>query len=269
MKFIQESIKTILLVLIFLECGPLLWSAVKTDYKSYFTPHSKVGLLSFENPITRSIPFTNTLSKLFKDTSIKAILLKINCADTGPLGSSQEIAHTITTLKKEYPKPIITFAENFCFGNSYLIASTTDAIIATPGTLIGNISNTSNNLFNVYDQTDASQDNVLFAHQKESLAAATEDGYQQVITTIASARNLPLNQLTLWAQGAVFTGKQAVEKKMIDATGSLNDALILLKTLAPLEEEIIWVENTDSGFIALMTQHFFPQEDLNKPVLFE
>ena len=274
MKFIANSIKTIFLILLFLEFGPKLWSSVKADYSGYFTQHTKIGTIHFNHTISYSEPYKSTLEKLFKDNSVKAIILKFNCPEGGTLGSCQELFATISSLKKEYPKPIISFVENFCFANSYYVACATDYIISTPGTLIGNINNTPNSLFNIYDQTDP-DNNVntdttkQLAYQKISLQNATLNGYQQLLQEIACTRNISLEQKSLWADGTIFTGEQAFDLHLIDQIGPFNTVLILLKKLIPLEETLIWVNDEDTGFITTLMQQFAHQEDQDKPVLFE
>lgn len=268
MKFIANGIKTIFLILLFLEFGPKLWSSVKADYSGYFTQHTKIGIIHFNHAITYSEPYKSTLEKLFKDNSVKALILKFNCPEGGTLGSCQELFSTMSSLKKEYPKPIISFVENFCFANSYYVACATDYIISTPGALIGNINSASNSLFNIYDQTDPETTSQL-AYQKISLQNATLNGYQQVVQAIAIIRNLELEQISLWADGTIFTGKQAVDAHLIDDTGSFSTVFMLLKKLIPLEKTIIWVNDEDTGFITTLMQQFAHQEDQDKPALFE
>ncbi len=236
MKFLANTLITIFFIFIFLKFGPSLLDSIKNDYKGYLTHHTKIGVIEFNEPVTNAAPFRNTLTKFFKDHSMKAILLKFNCKDNGSLGSSQEIFMTINRLKKQYPKPIIGFIENFCFANNYYIASATDYLIAMPGSLIGDINNDSNTLFNISDKN-------LTVEQ------ASLDAYTELITSIAQARNLPLNDQKLWSNGTIFTGKQALNNYLIDATDSFHLVLATLQKLAPLEGTIIWISDKNNYFI--------------------
>ena len=78
-----------------------------------------------------ALPVIKQLHKYFKDSSIKAVVLRIECPGSAS-GTGQSIYEEIAHLKSQYQKPIVSLVENTCASGGYLIASATDYIVA-PG----------------------------------------------------------------------------------------------------------------------------------------
>src|SRR5207302_263535 len=61
-----------------------------------------------------------------------------------------------------------------------------------------------------------------------------DDMYVQFVEAVASGRKLELQEVRMMADGRVFTGRDAKERKLIDEIGNFQDAVDLTAKLAGL-----------------------------------
>lgn len=282
MKTIAEYAKSIFFVLILLQVAPPLLRNIKENYQSFLTPHSKVGRITIDSMITDSTLYAKNLKIFFKDPEIKAILLKIDCPG-GVSGSCQALFEEIQTLKKRFPKPIITLSESICASGGYYIACASDAIITARSCLVGSVGVALTTLFNFKElaqQYHIKLHNIsagtyknatnnfhdLTPEQEAMLKGLADDSYEQFTLDVSKTRKLTLKERDKWADGKIFTGQQALELHMIDMTGSYSDAVAKLKALAPIEGSIEWVDpQEDVSFIERMFG--FPRKTLVKSLI--
>lgn len=226
-----NTLKTIVFLSIILYAGPFLIDGIKNQYTNILEPQTSVGIINIKEPLYAACFPVNQLHSYFKDATIKAIVIKINCFDTAA-GSSQSIFHDIRHLKKEYPKPIVALVENICLSGAYLIASACDSIVAPESAIIGNISSHFNNWS--LQQITLEKNDVFENIENES--------YQQLIKQIALSRKLPLTTTQNWANGKIFTSTQAIALGLINEIGSLCTVIKIIKEKTLIEGEIKWIE---------------------------
>lgn len=258
MSKLNESLKTVFFVLILLQIGPSIIMHFKNNWIDSFEASNKVGYLCIRGNIENSSTYSRYLTDFFKDSSIQAILLKIESGG-GSAGACQALAFDIENLKKEYPKPIITYTENLCTSGAYEVAAATDHIVATGAAVIGSIGVMITPIFNIqqllqkYDvqcqeiasgqfKNSMSPFNTLTDEQKMLLQNLADNTYQQFAKEIAYKRHLQLNRIDEWGQGKIFTGQQAYDLKLVDALGSKITAINLLKKhIIPSDRKIEWI----------------------------
>lgn len=226
-----ESLKSIIIIALSLYAAPFFIENIKKQYLPILEPRTHIGVLHITEHFYNSLTFTKELHAFFKDPLIKAIIIKIDCADSAA-GTSQTIFHDIRQLKKEYPKPIIALVENVCVSGAYLVASACDYIIAPESTIIGNIG-TSFNAWAI-QKINAEKNNTLQNIENES--------YQHVTKHIALSRKLSLTTTSNWADGKCFTGTQALSLGLINEIGSMCTVIKIIKEKALIEGEIEWIE---------------------------
>src|SRR5690348_8743600 len=112
MRF-YDYLKNILLVLVILQIAPILIRGIISQYKDLLEPKTQVGVLHLKGTLSDAAPYIKNLQKLFKDSEIKAILLKVECPG-GAAGTGETIFNEIQALKAEYPKPVVALVENVC-----------------------------------------------------------------------------------------------------------------------------------------------------------
>lgn len=243
MSKINEILKSFLLISIIIYLAPSIFIHIKKEWKQNIETHNKIGYLYIHGKISNASFYREQLSNYFKDSSIKAILLKIE-SDDAALGSCQAISYDIENFKKEYPKPIISYIENICTSGAYQIAAATDYIVATGSSTIGNIGKKNQTPLNI-QQNKMDEEKTVPTNQDEynlMLENLAENTYQQLTKEIASKRHLQLHKIDQWGKGKIFTGQQAYDLKLIDAIGSKTTAINLIKkNIIPSDSKIEWV----------------------------
>lgn len=222
-----------------------------------------VAVLPIRGVLYDSSYYIKQLNEFFSDPQIKAILLKIECPGTAS-GTAEAIATEIQSLKRKHPKPIIGLIENICTSGGYWIASSTDYLIAPGTAILGNIGATFPYLFQLADflkehhvgYEDLKAGNYKSAlnpfiplsdQDKELLQAVLDDTYQQFTHEVARTRKLSLSKIDTWADGKLFTGQQALKLHLIDAIGSAQHAITIIKQKALVDGEIDWTYPAQKG----------------------
>lgn len=236
-----------------------VYRGAKNIVSEIISPTTKVGIVSIGS-LEKASCYVKQLDKLFKDPAIKAIVLKMDCPG-GNAGTSQAIYEEIKAYKQEYKKPIISFVENVCASGGYYIACATDTIIATPSAFIGSIgvyvgfpkAKDFINQFKIdYPITTAGEykafnhtfSDKLTARQQAHLTELTQDTYDQFVTDVSNSRpQLAKEKSKEWAEGKIFTGRQALAIHMIDAVGAFTVVENTVKKLAAIEGKISWIKH--------------------------
>lgn len=248
----------------------------------------KVKVIPLEGVIYDSIvshsPFRSTynaaalkeeLDAALSDNSVKAVLLRLN-SPGGTVAASQEIYDLVFRVRKA-GKPVVVSMSDVCASGCYYIASAADRIVANKGTLTGSIGVISQGLnykgllekLGLKDQTFkagkfkdlASGSNELTPEEAALMQGLLDDSYQQFLDDIHKARGISKEDLGKIAQGLIYTGKQALDVKLVDQVGTYNDAKNTVRTL--LEDQgyknynkivfdEIWQKNKLSGFEDLL-----------------
>jgi protease-4 len=241
----SEIVKNAFWILLLLQIAPPIISKISKRIFETVEPKNKVGLIVINSCIVSSSIWTKQLKKFFKDPEIKAILIKFD-SPGGAAGSSEAISKEIIDLKKEYPKPIVSYAENICASGAYMIAATTDYIVAPHSALIGSIGSKLSTQFKfkeLFDKYDVKTHSIssgshknatdpfvpMTEEQQKMLQAVTDDSYQQFAADISKYRHLNINEKNIWADGKIFTGTEALKLNLIDEIGNQSTALNYIK----------------------------------------
>ncbi len=272
-----DYLKNIFIFLIFLQLAPSLIQNIKNQYSKIIMPSTRVGVIKLHGLLTHSSWYAKQLHTFFKDTNIKAIVLKIESSGSAA-GTGQALCNEILTLKKEYPKPIIAITENMCASGAYYIASATDHIIASGQAVIGSIGSYIPYLFQLEDfieQYHISYEAVKAGTYKgmtdpfikmndadrAQLQSVVDSSYDQFITDIAQNRKLPIGTAPEWAEGKLFTGKQALELGLVDELGTAYQAIAYIKNKKLIDGDIEWVHpQPRGGFL----QRFIDPDDMGE-----
>lgn len=255
---VSGFLKFTLLLLVFLMIAPALIKNIYTNYQELIKEKTQIAVITFDKALTEAEPYTEQLLKQFKNTDIKAIVLKIECGG-GAAGTSQTIFHELKALKKQYPKPVIVFVENVCASGAYYIACAADSIIASPSAFIGSIGvYIPHPQFNEFIEQFKIKYSVIktgaykavgdpfLADSPEQMAmlqGLTDNTYEQFVNDVVSSRSkLSRATTNVWAEGKVFTGAQAAELGLIDKVGSPSTVEQELRERVAIVGEIEWVK---------------------------
>lgn len=259
MAKITNYLSAILILLVLIQLAPSLFKSIKHQYEGFGQLKTKVAVLKIKNEIGDVSHYIKNLNKFFEKDDIKAIFIKIE-SPGGTAGSSKALFDEILSLKKEYPKPIVVLTNDLCASGGYYIACAADHIIASSTAIVGSIGSYIGTFkvkelieswkikYNIKQSgkykttlnpfTDSTQET------NEFLQAISDDVYDQFKSDVAIRRKLSLADSDKWANGKFFTGRQALQLKLVDEIGSEYNAIKKIRELAMIEKDkkIDWVK---------------------------
>ncbi|KAA3598046.1 MAG: signal peptide peptidase SppA [Calditrichaeota bacterium] len=204
-----------------------------------FSVGDKIGVIKIFGGIFNSAPINKQISKLRRDNSIKAIVLRID-SPGGGVGASQEIYSEV--LKAREGKPIIVSMGSVAASGGYYVAAASNKIFANPGTITGSIGVIAEFPYTekFWDEKLGIKFNILksgkFKDSGSPVRKMTRqdslqiqnlimDSYDQFVQAIADGREMSIEQVKIYADGGVFTGRQAKEIGFVDELGNFEDAI--------------------------------------------
>lgn len=171
---------------------------------------------------------------------VKAIVLDIN-SPGGSVGAVQEIYSAVLKARAEHKKPFIARFGEVSASGGYYVAAACDQIIAHPGTITGSIgvifsvSNVEGLMGKIGYKSEAiksgkfkdigSMTRPMSAEERKLLQAMIDDSYDQFVTAVAQGRKMDPELVKTLADGRIYTGRQALENKLVDKLGDLQDAI--------------------------------------------
>jgi len=197
----------------------------------------------------KSDKLSKTIRKARRDSSIKAIVFRVNSPGGSALGS--EIIWREVQLAQEV-KPVIVSMGNYAASGGYYISCAADKIVANPTTLTGSIGifGMIPNAEKLTKKIGVSFDGVKtneFAdmpsitrpfrkEEKALLQAYIVKGYNTFIGRCADGRNTTPEAINEIGEGRVWSGVNALDIDLVDEIGGLNRAIELAKEAAELEK---------------------------------
>ncbi len=190
------------------------------------------------------------------DENVKAIILRID-SPGGEILASDEIYRAIRDARDNYKKPIICSMGSLAASGGYYAALGASWIIADELTITGSIG-VILHTFNYKDLLGKiGVKSVVFkSGQFKDILNGSRDplpgedaliqglvmeSYEQFLNIVAKERNLDMDQLRNGlADGRIFSGKQAFATKLVDQTGSFDDAIKKAKKDAKIQEAQIF-----------------------------
>ncbi len=211
----------------------------------------RVAIIDVKGVIEDSGEIVRQLNKYEDDSSVKALVLRID-SPGGGVAASQEIYEGVLEFK-DSGKSVIASMGAMAASGGYYIACAADTILANPGSLTGSIGvifsfptfeklmNTIGIKLEVFksgklkDVGNYSRE--VTPEERKMLQAAIDDTYEQFIDVVSETRELDLEEVQKLADGSIFTGRQAIELGLIDELGTLNDAISIAGELADLGDD--------------------------------
>ncbi len=209
----------------------------------------KIALVEISGQIGDSRDIVRQLSKYRRDDNIKAILLRID-SPGGAVAPSQEIYDEVLRVRADNKK-IYASMGSLAASGGYYIAVAADRIFANPGTLTGSIG-----VIMAFGNAEKLMEKIglepqvvksgkfkdvgsparrMTPEEHVYLQRVVDDVHQQFIDAVAQGRNISTKEARKLADGRVFTGRQALELKMVDEMGGLEDVIVKLGKAAGIE----------------------------------
>ena len=190
------------------------------------------------------------LEKLMEDEDVKAVVLRVN-SPGGSAYASEQIWHSVSQLKAK--KPVVVSMGGYAASGGYYISCPANYIYAEPTTITGSIG-----IFGMFpdfsgllteklgvkfDEVKTNKNagfgTMARPFNAEELAMLDQyigRGYELFRKRVADGRHQKVEAIEEVAQGRVWLGNDALKIKLVDAIGSLDDAIVKAAKLAKLEE---------------------------------
>lgn len=232
----------------------------KTFSKNKIAVVYATGAIGFEQSPTAIGPeLAQTIRKARKDTTVKAIVLRINSPGGSAL-TSDIIWREIDLARQT--KPVIASMGNVAASGGYYIACAADTIVADPNTITGSIG--------IYALLFSGEDLIknklglttdpIGTHKYASFGGGypipfapfssrklnkneqmifqefLNDGYDTFLSRVAAGRHKSKEEIHEVAQGRVWNAIDAQKHGLVDVLGGLETAIAIAKEKAGIED---------------------------------
>lgn len=179
------------------------------------------------------------LSELRKDNDVKAVVIRVN-SPGGSAFASEQIWREVSLLKKQ--KPVIVSMGGVAASGGYYISCAADSIFAEPTTLTGSIGiygmipdmqellNTKLGIYTDVVKTNRYADlgdisRPLNEGEKVLIQQSINQGYELFVKRCADGRKMTISDIQEVAEGRIWTGETALQHKLVDRLGGLDEAI--------------------------------------------
>lgn len=179
-----------------------------------------------------------------RDEDVRAVLLRVD-SPGGSYVAADSVWREVEATRAA-GKPVVVSMVNAAASGGYFVAAPATKVVAQPLTLTGSIGvfggkvvfkDLASKLGVDFDgiQTHANADMLSATRdyspeQRAQLERQLDRIYDDFLGKVSAGRKLTLEETRAVAQGRVWTGRQALANKLVDALGGFDTALDLLKT---------------------------------------
>jgi protease-4 len=216
---------------------------VKIDLEGVISSMGEEGIFSSALPSVDGIK--RALEQAMEDVEVKAIVLRVN-SPGGEVTASDIIYHAVRKAAEK--KPVVVYMDSVAASGGYYVACGATKVIASETTLTASIgvimeSFSYHELFGkvgLGTQTFTSgafKDTLSGARpmredEKAYVQSLVNEMYDRFLGIVSEARKVPKDVLKNGvADGRVVTGRQALEAKLVDQIGYIEDAYALAREL--------------------------------------
>jgi protease IV len=239
----------VFLSLLFIGCVFIAKALMGFDERQ-FVEKPGVGLVEVKGMILDSQDTVRQLRHFLKKDDVKAVVLRVD-SPGGVVAPSQEIYEEVK--KFALKKKIIVSMGSLAASGGYYISAPATLIYANPGTItasIGVIIKLSNieslmdkiGIKSTVIKTGKYKDSgspvrELTAEDRAMFQSVIDSTHNQFVKAVAAGRKLPEDEVRRIADGRVLSGEQALELKLVDRLGTLQDAIEEAGRLAGIKGE--------------------------------
>jgi protease-4 len=241
---------TIVGVLIVLFVSSVFIARLIQGGKGGFMAGKEIGVVEVKGLILDSKETIKQLHDFKNNQNVKAVVLRID-SPGGVVGPSQEIYEEVKKLTEK--KKVVVSMGSVAASGGYYIAAPANRIFANPGTVTGSIgvlmklSNIEGLLGKIGLKSyvlksgkykDAgSPFRPMTREEKAIMQSVIDSMHSQFIKAVADGRKLPRETVTRIADGRIFSGEQALNLKLVDKLGDLQDAVAEAAKMAGIRGE--------------------------------
>lgn len=211
----------------------------------------KAATMFGNNDYIASRKVCKDLEELMNDDDVKAVVVRINSGG-GDAYASEQMWHQMSELRKV--KPVVVSMGDYAASGAYYMSAPASWIVAQPNTLTGsigifavipNFSGLVTSKLGVrFDEVKTNRHSTFGnlmarpfnAEETAMLQASVNRGYSLFRQRVADGRHLTTESVEKIAQGRVWLATDALNIKLVDQLGGIDDAVKKAAELAKLKE---------------------------------
>jgi protease-4 len=202
-----------------------------------------IAKIRIEGTITEDEELLGRLEKVKSSAAVKGVILSID-SPGGTTAGGEAIFDAVRALAAE--KPVVAQVGTLAASAGYMIVSASDHIIARKSSIVGSIGvlvqfpdftglmdKVGIKLEEVKSsplKAEPSPFNPTTDEERTMIRSMILDSYDWFVGIVDERRPLTREEVLRLADGSVFTGRQAVTNKLVDALGGEEEAVAWLKT---------------------------------------
>ena len=231
---------------VLLALGSLFWSG--GDFKKQFDHIARVHI---DGLITGDEATLTLLDDLAKSNRVKGVIIRID-SPGGTTAGSEAIYEKIRKIAKD--KPVVAVMDTVAASGGYITAIAADYIVARGNTITGSIGVIFSfpEISKLLDTLGIKMEEIKSGELKaepspykpvsDRVRAVSNEMVQESFAwftgLVVERRKLSAERVKVLADGRVYTGRQAVTEKLIDALGGEEVALEWLQTQKKLPKDM-------------------------------
>ncbi len=195
------------------------------------------GMPSIGGRGTKWRAFRREMQRLASDERVAAILVRVDSPGGSGLASDLMWREVVEARRK---KPVVVSMGDVAASGGYYLAAGADHVTAEPGTLTGSIGVLAGKpvLRGLYDRIGVTKEVLVRGNAGRHsdyvplddvnlgrLRGEAEAFYADFVKKVATCRGLEPLAVERVAEGRVWTGRQALEHRLVDALGGIEQAL--------------------------------------------
>ncbi|MCU0655881.1 MAG: S49 family peptidase [Polyangiaceae bacterium] len=211
-------------------------------------------------------PFLKQIQKLAADSSVRAVVLRIDSPGGSALASD---LLWFDLLRLRQKKPLIISVGDMAASGGYYMACAGTKIVAEEGSIVGSIGVVGGkvalgkalerygvNVEVVPADPAGEPGRVAYSSglipwdpgARERAVASMQAVYDLFLQRVSQGRGKPVEEIATFAEGRIFAGREGLRRGMIDQLGGLQEAIELARKEASLAEDagVVLVEQRSS-----------------------
>ena len=202
-----------------------------------------IAKVAIEGTITEDDELLKRLERIGESASVKGVILSID-SPGGTTAGGEAIFEAVRQLAEK--KPVVAQVGTLAASAGYMIASATDHIVARQSSIVGSIGvlvqfpDVTGLMDRIGVKVEGVKSSPLKAEpspftptteeERAMLRALVMDSYDWFVGLVEERRALSRPEVLALADGSIFTGRQALERKLVDSLGGEEAAVAWLAT---------------------------------------
>ena len=202
-----------------------------------------IAQVRIEGTITEDEELLERLERIAEADTVKGVILSID-SPGGTTAGGEAIYEAVRRIGEK--KPVVAQVGTLAASAGYMIASASDHIVARKSSIVGSIGVLVQfpDLTGLMDKVGVKLEEVKSSplkaepspfnpttdEERAMIRAMIMDSYDWFVGLVTERRPLSRIEVLALADGSVFTGRQALDRKLVDALGGEEQAIEWLKS---------------------------------------